>query len=319
MRKGFTLLTILLQSTMLSAQDKNYAEWYLQREDVEIFVMEYGKGKDTVIVVHGGFGTNHQYMLDALDGLDDTFHFVLYDQRGSLLSPAASEDLTFQKNVDDLFALTQSLKLRKVKLFCHSMGTLVGMEFTKQHPEMVTNLVLAGSVPLKSDSLQSVFSRRFEEQIAMLEQRNEVMELLGPYREKGIDTLKSVGDIERSALSQRELTEYWRITFASVNIFDVTKHHLLKGGRAYYKPSASVMVETVDWKYDYRSVLNASAATTVINGDHDFFDFGGELFGQQLKAYERIELKILPTAGHNSWIDTPSLFRNYLKAALIRH
>ncbi|SKB33780.1 alpha/beta hydrolase fold [Salegentibacter salinarum] len=51
------------------------------------------------------------------------------------------------------FELTKALKLEKVKLSCHSMGTLIGMEFTKQHPDLVTNLVLAGALSPKSNSL----------------------------------------------------------------------------------------------------------------------------------------------------------------------
>lgn len=157
----FTLFLLLLFHC-LSAQDKNYCEWYLQREDVDIFVKELGTGKDTVIVVHGGFGANHDYMLDAIKGLEKKIHFVLYDQRGSLLSPTKKENLTFQKNVDDLYSLVKALKLKKAKILCHSMGTLVGMELTKQHPELVSNLVLTGTIAPRSDSLRSVFSERYE-------------------------------------------------------------------------------------------------------------------------------------------------------------
>lgn len=317
MRK-IILLIILLQSTFLIAQDKNYTEWYLQREDVDIFVKELGKGSDTVIVVHGGFGANHNYMLDAIDGLKDKFHFILYDQRGSLLSPTKKENLTFQKNVDDLYALIKSLKLKKVKLFCHSMGTLIGMEFTKQHPDLVSNLVLAGAIIPKSDSLKSVFSNRYEEQIDFLTHRKEVTELIKPYKDNGIDNLKSIQDIEKSKLSQKDLTEYWRINYAAVNIYDIKKYNLVKGGRAYYKQAASIMTETVNWNYDYRDVMNNMTKTTIINGDYDFLDFHGKILKSLLIRYNRIELKIIPNAGHVSWIDNPLLFKKYLYEALTR-
>ena len=45
---------------------------------------EFGTGKDTVLVLHGGFGAEHSYMLTALRPLEKQYHFVLYDQRGSL-------------------------------------------------------------------------------------------------------------------------------------------------------------------------------------------------------------------------------------------
>jgi len=316
-KSTLTFLTIFL-SLMLYAQDKNYNEWYLQQDDADIFVKEIGHGKDTVIVVHGGFGANHDYMLDAVEGLQDKFRFILYDQRGSLLSPTAKENLTFQKNVDDLLALTKALKLNKTKIFCHSMGTLVGMEFTRQHPDRVSHLVLSGAVLPKADSMKSVFSERVDRQVAFLSGRKEVTTLIQPFKEKGIDDLRSVRDLENSKLSHKDLTDYWRIGFASVNIYDMNKYQLVKGGRAYYKQDAAVMTETVNWNYDYRDILNNKVKTTIINGDHDFFDFNSEIFTSLLKGYDRIGLKIIPKAGHNSWIDHPLLFRKELEGALLK-
>lgn len=315
MKKTILVTFTLLQFALLFSQDKNYSEWYLQREDVEVFVKEIGTGKDTVIVVHGGFGANHDYMLDAINGLHKKYHFVFYDQRGSLMSPTKKENLTFQKNVGDLYALISELQLKKAKIFCHSMGTLVGMEFTKQHPDRVSHLVLAGAVLPKADSLQSIFSEKYHQHNVLLENRKEVKQLLAPFKAKGVDSLKSIKDIRAYQFSHKELTDFWRIKFASVNLFDVSKYHLLKGGKAYFKNSASAMSETVDWNYDYRSVLN-NIKTTIINGDHDFFDFNGEEFRPLLKSYDNIELKIIPDAGHSSWVDKPKLFQKFLKKAL---
>lgn len=309
----FFLISIYSTSTL--AQDKNYSEWYLLRGDVNIYVKEFGIGKDTVVVVHGGFGANHKYMEDALKGLKNKFHFILYDQRGSLLSPTKKENLTFQKNVDDLFALVEELKLKKVKLFCHSMGTLIGMEFTKEHPNLVTNLVLAGTVPPKSDSINDVFSKRYDKQISFLQNRKKVKQLLRPFEAEGIDTLKTLEDIKKSKLTDKDLTDYWRIKFASVNIYDIEKYNLVKGGRAYYNPDASRMVESVNWHYDYRSVLN-NTKTTIINGSYDFLDFNAENLKRLLKGYRNINIDIIQNAGHLSWIDKPEIFKKYLTRAL---
>ena len=126
MRTSLLAYCLFFQSLMLSAQDKNYSEWYLQRDDADIFVKEIKSGKDTVIVIHGGFGANHDYMLDALEGLKETFYFILYDQRGSLLSPAKEENLTFQKNIDDLLCTHQGSKTQKNKTFLPFNGDISG-------------------------------------------------------------------------------------------------------------------------------------------------------------------------------------------------
>ena len=72
-----TMILLMMVSTAPSfCQSKDYMEWYLSTPDSldtynqDIYVRELGTGKDTVIVIHGGFGANHDYMLDAIQGLE---------------------------------------------------------------------------------------------------------------------------------------------------------------------------------------------------------------------------------------------------------
>lgn len=300
------------------SQDKSFSEWYLIQDDLEIFVKEMGSGRDTVLVIHGGFGANHDYMIDAVKGLKNRFHFVFFDQRGSLMSPTDKENLTFQKNVGDVEALIEALGVKDIKILAHSMGTLVAMEYVKQRPETVSNLVLTGTILPKSDSLQSVFSDRQNKQIEYLMNRESANILRKPFVEKGADSINTPEQIKNSKLTHQDLTEYWRINFASVNLYDSKKYNLLKGGRIYYNQEAAVMGETVDWNYDYRQTLNDNVKTTIINGSHDFIDFYGEEIQSLIKGYQNIKLKIIPEAGHNSWIDKPNVFQEYLEEALKR-
>jgi|SRR5699024_4421362 len=161
-----------------------------------------------------------------------------FDQRGSLMSPADKENLTFQKNVDDVEALIKDLGSKQIKILAHSMGTLVAMEYVKQHPESVSHLVLTGTLLPKSDSLQSVFSERQNEQINFLMTRESAQTLRKPFVKKGADSLKTPEQIAASGLSHKDLTEYWRINFASVNLYHVGRYNSLKGGRIYYNPEA---------------------------------------------------------------------------------
>lgn len=103
------------------------------------------------------------------------------------------DELFIEKlNVDDLYALIKDLKLKKVKILYHSMDTLAGMEFTKQHPEFVLNLALTGTIIPKSDSLESVFSECYEKQANFLLNRSEVAGLIKLFKDKGVNSLKSV-------------------------------------------------------------------------------------------------------------------------------
>ena len=294
---------IAVQSTI--AQDKRYEEWYLKTKDtISIFVKEIkSASKDTVIVVHGGFGANHDYMLDAIKGLESKFYFILYDQRGSLLSPAPVRKLTFKANVNDLYELVDELKLKKVKLLCHSMGTLVAMEFASQHPEIISTIVLPGAILPNAKAISDVFSEQMGKNLEFLANRPEVKELKQYYIDK------------KASLTDKENTRFWRIGFAEGNVYNIAKWNLLKGGQIYYNQQAAVMAETVNWDYDYRALLN-NLNTTVIQGQYDFLDFNLSNYKAQITGYDKIKTKIIPDAGHNSWIDNSKLFRDYLMAAL---
>lgn len=307
--KSLVQIIFLLIAVSVSAQQNKYEEWYFNTKDsLRIYVKEsLSKSTDTVIVLHGGFGANHDYMLDATKGLEDQFHFVFYDQRGSLMSqPSAPEKyLTFDKNVGDIETLMKALNIKKAKFLCHSMGTLVGMEFLKQHPEMVKNMVLVGALTPVAKSAEDVFTKRQNEQIKFLMERKEVKDLLQPYE-------------KIQNLSPREAIRKWRIQFASVNSYQLNKSlQNFKGGMAYFNQRvANAMPKTVNWTYDYRDAMNKNGKTTVINGEFDFMDFGSKTYSENIRNYPSIELKVIPNSGHNVWSDEPELFKNELEKAL---
>ena len=326
MLKIFHLISVILFTVILSfnsvAQDKRYEEWYLKTKDsLDIYVREIGTGKDTVIVVHGGFGANHDYMLDAIKGLETQYHFVLYDQRGSTLSPAPIEKLTFPKNVEDLYLLISELKLKKAKIICHSMGTLVGMEFLKLHPEKVSSLILVGALPAKADTIDgsSIFSKRHEIQVDSLMNRKEVKDLKVYYESRNGSDSFQVGYYNyKPHLTDKEQTELWRIEFASVNIYRMENWRLMKGGRAYYKIDAAMMAESVNWVYDYRQALNNNGKVTIIMGDHDFLDFNAENHKKLLANFHKVKVVTIKDAGHNIWTDDPKTFKIELIKALTK-
>src|SRR5712692_8127877 len=117
-------------------------EWYLRTEDkaAELYVREVGQG-DPVIVLHGGWGSEHSYLLNAIKGLETQFRFIFYDQRGSLRSPCKLEFISQEKHVQDLETLRKELKLEKVTIVAHSMGTRLAMFYLQKYPDRVKTLV----------------------------------------------------------------------------------------------------------------------------------------------------------------------------------
>ena len=290
------------------AQCGQFEEWYLQTPDsTDIYVREFGRGIDTVIVIHGGFGANHDYMLDAVSGLENQHHFVFYDQRGSLMSPATLDKITFSKNVDDLDHLLKELKIARAKLMAHSMGTLVAMEYNHLHPDKVSHLILIGAIPAQADSLSSIFSKQVDQNIHTLVTRDAVKNRLNRYTNK-----------PDSLLTSKERTDRWRIQFASTNIYQMEHYAQLRGGWAYYKQDASVMLQTLRFPYDYRPGLQRNGKVTLIQGDRDFLDFDAAKHKSLLKPYPLVQIVLIKNAGHNIWVDDAIAFKTELEKALRR-
>jgi pimeloyl-ACP methyl ester carboxylesterase len=300
------LIVFLFVSSSCFSQELKYEEWYLNTKDsTQIYVKEFGQGKDTVVIVHGGFGANQNYMWKAVEGLEKDFHFVFYDQRGSLLSPCKSSKITIENHIEDLKRLIDELNLKKVKIFCHSMGTRIGMEFINRYPERTSNLVLVGSVFSKMDSITDIFGTRLQEQVKYLQERENIQQLLALFEDD-------------SLLTDKEKTEKWRIKFASTNIFDISKRREMQGcGYAFYKQESAnaIMRNGLTWTYDYRKVLNAGNVT-IIMGSYDFIDFNAEKHKEQLKEYPNITLRVIENSCHSVWVDNPEIFRNELKKSL---
>ncbi len=92
------LLSLLtLNSTAQQQQpgkpaDLSYYQWYgkrfdwildlwsrnpAHRDSIPLFMREIGTGKDTFLVLHGGWGAEHSYLLDALLPLADKSTFYI--------------------------------------------------------------------------------------------------------------------------------------------------------------------------------------------------------------------------------------------------
>jgi pimeloyl-ACP methyl ester carboxylesterase len=289
-------------------------EWYLTTSDqCRLYIAEYGDGKEPVIVLHGGWGAEHGYLVGALQGLDSEFRFILYDQRGSLRSPCPESSFSVERMVQDLDELRGALGLEKSVLLGHSMGSYLALAYLARHPDRVRGLVLTGAVQpqairsaeagaiwleqLRSDSLAQTFFTR-PEVVALLQAEG----LMGNER----------------TLGPRDQSHLWRIRdFAAVNIVHLEHWRELRGGKAFYNPAVGRAIARHRAPSDFRPDLRRRpCATAVIIGDHDFVDMGGTMWQRQAREVGNIALTIIPDAGHIAWIDQPDRFREAVQQAL---
>jgi proline iminopeptidase len=81
-----------------------------------------------LLVLHGGPGAHHDYLLPQMLDLADTYDMVFYDQRGGGRSKTDGRDvITWRTQVDDLAFVANELVDRRFGLVGYSWGGLLAM------------------------------------------------------------------------------------------------------------------------------------------------------------------------------------------------
>ena len=332
-------------------------QWYMNTEDadgtkLQHYIAEYGiesKPGNTIIVLHGGWGAEHSYLVPAIKPLADEYRFVLYDQRGSLRSPAVPPaKITYDALVEDLDQLRQRLGLEKVTLMAHSMGNMLAYGYLRAHPERVAGMILVGPVlpghdvgteesprmvPLCVNDVWPDFSKADSD--AMLDRmekwrrdyndrcaRIAVAEGLFPADWAAQNAADPDPDLNALYIkTDQQKTMSWRIIFTAVNTYSGRNWRETLGGMVFYNPAVA---ESIFAEPDYLSQVDAAwpalrafkGPVRVIIGTHDYVDLGPTFWPKLVTAIPNARLDTIQNAGHSIWMDEPAAFNRSLRSAL---
>ena len=153
-RSGRVLLaTVTL--LLLSLSPRAHAEEGLLRtaDGVQLFYRRVGTGKELVVYVHGGPGSNFRGNGTEMDALARGRTLVMYDQRGSGQSDVITDParLTAADHVRDLDAVRLHFRARRMALIGLSWGAGLGVLYAAEHPRNVTRLLLVSPMPLTKE------------------------------------------------------------------------------------------------------------------------------------------------------------------------
>lgn len=283
--------------------------WYVPTVDrqAHLYVTSMGQGP-AVIVLHGGPGNDFNYLVPALRPLRDRYRFILFDQRGSLLSPVKAEhvpDVTFDKLVEDIEAVRTAIGEERVVLLAHSFGTMVAQGYYRRYPERVAALVLTASAPPHADSTRplSVYGGEVGTRMSALRRRPEVGAAL---RSAGIPDSARAGPLPAPLRAARRRI----LDLAAANLVHVDRWTEMIGGGVYYNAQIDESVgNSLAATFDTRPVVaRHPVPITVVQGDQDFLDPRGTEWEPLAKQAGHVYLEVLPQAGHYAWIDAPERF-----------
>lgn len=116
--------------------------------------------KPVAIVLHGGPGADSRYLQEASTLLSEHFHVVVYDQRGTGLSPRVpAEQITVDSFIHDLDLFVDKFSPNQpVRLVGHSWGAMLATAYTSEHPDKVSHIVLAEPQFLDPSTANSMMS-----------------------------------------------------------------------------------------------------------------------------------------------------------------
>lgn len=265
---------------------------------VQLFERRVGRGPP-VVVLHGGPGAHHDYLLPGFDALADGRTLVYYDQRGGGRSAVEREvPVGWREQVADLEALREAWQLDELVLAGYSWGGLLALLYATEHPTRVERLALVSPAP-SHRAARTEFERR-------LAARNADPAILAE-RQRMRDDGLATSDPERYRRRSFELSVagYFHdpARAADLTPFRVT-------GRTQQEVWESLGA------YDLRPALaNLSLPAIVLHGEDDPIpiEAAEETAGLLGAAFHR-----LADCGHVPYVEAPDEFRRLLHGFLPR-
>jgi proline iminopeptidase len=271
-------------------------------DGVRLFYRKVGSGRDLVVYLHGGPGSNFRGNGTEMDALARGRTLVMYDQRGSGRSEIVTDPqrLTVDHHVRDLEEVRRHFGTPRLSLIGLSWGSGLAVLYAAQHPGNVERLLLVSPMPLTS---------------ALLEERKvELAKALGASgatRWAEIrESMTRASDAEALALC-REISD---LTFRAY-LKNPTPDALAKAAQRCDIPAAAFRNRAVVEKaafaslgnWDFRPLLASLRlpALVVEGGDSNL---SLEATREWVRALPQAHLLLIPQAGHELFLDQPAAF-----------
>jgi proline iminopeptidase len=287
---------------------------FTKTTSVPLYWAAYGTaGAPRVIVLHGGPGADHRYLLPQMLRLSDRYDLLFYDQRGGGQSRSdAREVVTWQTQVADLGQVIAEFGLALPAMAGYSWGGLLAMLYIAQAAVEPTlrppgRLALIDPAPVSRDlrvAFQTEFARREESGYVRAERAALAASRLretdpAAYRQRAFEL--SVAGYFADPRESRELTPFrvvervQRSVWASLESFDVLT--ALARARARLGPPTLV----VHGREDPIPLASSAAAAEALGAELVIIEGCGHVPYVErpealFAALERFFLPILPPA-----------------------
>lgn len=256
---------------------------------VDLYEHRSGEGPE-VVVLHGGPGAHHDYLLPGFDRLAEGRTLVYYDQRGGGRSLVGRDvPLGWREHVDDLEALRSVWRIERLDLCGYSWGALLAMLYAITYPQRVASLALVSPAPAaKSERLE------FEQNLVRRNATPDLVVARAVLQASGLRSQNLAGYNQR--LFELAVSGYFHDPRRAA---DLTPFRIT--GRTQQEVWNSLGEE-----FDLRPALSRLAVRAlVVHGDDDPIPLST---AAATAAALHASLDVLPACGHVPYVEAPDAF-----------
>lgn len=269
---------------------------------VPLYWCAYGPtGARRLLVLHGGPGADHQYLLPQMLALAEDYELVLYDQRGG--GKSRTDDpapITWQTHVEDLAAVVHELSLTPLEIIGYSWGGLLALLYTVASTQSAPDS--------RSSVLPTPHSLVLIDPAPITKQYREQFEAEFSRRQKGPVIQELRTELAQSGLRERDPAAYRQRSFelsVAGYFADPTRAKDLTPFRVVGRVQESVWASLGD--FDLNSALaRVAIPTLIVHGREDPIPLESS---RTAAAALGARLVVLEHCGHVPYVEQPqSLF-----------
>lgn len=271
-------------------------EGLLPVEGAELYYRVVGHG-EPLLVIHGGPGMEHSYLLPGLPEAIPDRALVFFDQRGTGRSTGEVDSTTigFDQFLADIDAMRAGLGRERVDVLAHSFGGFVAMHYAMAYPQGIDRLILLSTVE-PGFRFERVARERQVSRRSLTDQRQlDSLTQSQAFRARDPATVNRIYELSfKPAFADAEKASQLRVAF--------TARTAENGGAV-----ARLLMIPLGRYDDYGRLAEIRAPTLIVHGDSDLLP---------LSAADTIAAGIpdarvvaVAGAGHFPWIENPEATR----------
>jgi len=280
-------------------------EGFTQINGTQLFYKIIGKGTP-IVILHGGPGLDHSYLLPQMAELAKTHRLIFFDQRASGKSSVDSDtnSMTMKNLVEDVEGIRKAFKLGKMNLMGHSWGGLLAMFYAIRFPNNLKSLMIVNTTPASSEIRNASFKIMSE-------------------RTSKEDSIAQAAIMQSDDFKQRKpeaMSKFFRIlfrgTFANKKLADELTLTFPPDQAARSKMMSYLSKDTTIATYDIHPKLAVIKCQALIVGA-DYDQVPPEANERIHQSIKNSKLVVLKECGHFPYIEQPKEFfstvRNFVK------